>query len=76
LASDGGGDTPLERLLAEHHIAAWRLHRRAEQRLAADPESRRLQRAAQGAQRRLDQAERRLASVGRLPRRGGVLSAG
>jgi hypothetical protein len=65
-----GGSTPLEKLLAEHRIAAWLFYRRAEQRLTAEPESRRLQRAARAARRRLESAERRLATVRRLLRRG------
>jgi hypothetical protein len=61
-----GGDTSLEKLLAEYRIAAWLFHRLAEQRLAAEPDSRRLQRACHAARWRLDQTERYLATVRRL----------
>ena len=65
-----GGHTPVERLLAEYYVAAWLIHRRAQKRLQAEPESRHLQIRCRSALRRLDLADRRLDMLRRLLRSG------
>jgi hypothetical protein len=65
-----GGHTSIERLLAEYYVAAWLIHRRAQKRLQAEPESRHLQKRCQSARRRLELADRRLIALRRLLRSG------